>query len=286
MLLHPVKGSIYSKEANSMLSGKLTLKSDAAQLFLQQIGIDADPFKDLEAFKQACAQANPRYKGNRDLVRFQLEEDTSTWKPEQCRTTMILARELGMFNEKRLEGVADVGLALGGARRSPLHRACYIAEAIARGKADVKILVIAGSTRPINEAEQATVQDFAPGAETEIAICDGAANLIKRKQPDLNVKVVCNDDPRSGNRGVIARVMQEIGSCCPIKSLIACTTGIYRTALMFDLMLARKEYGLEFIDAAGHPSDPEMVFNRTVATYLSECLTTLSKAADAAAVGC
>lgn len=268
-----------------MLSGRLTLKSDAAQLFLKQIGIDADPFHDLDAFKQACSQANPRYKGNRDLVRFQLEEDASSWEPELCHATMILARELGMFNEKRFEGVADIGLALGGARRSPLHRGCYIAEAIARGKADVKFLVIAGSTRPVGEAEQATVQDFAPRVKTEIDICEAAADFIGRKQPHMCIKVICNDDPRSGNRGVLAKVMLEIGSYYPIHSIIASTTAIYRTALMFDLMLAKEEYSLTYVDAAGHPSDPEMVFNRTIATYLSENLTTLSKAADVAAIG-
>lgn len=62
-----------------MLSGRLTLKTEAARMFLRHVGIDADPFKEYDAFKQACSEANPRYKGNRDLVRFQLEEDTNTW---------------------------------------------------------------------------------------------------------------------------------------------------------------------------------------------------------------
>ena len=269
-----------------MLSGKLLLKTEAARLFLRHVGIDADPIKEYDAFKQACSQANPRYKGDRDLVRFQLEENTSTWDPDLCDATMLLARELGMFNEKRFDRtVAKIGLALGGARRSPLHRACYIAEDIVRGKIKVDVLVVAGSTRPLNEAEQATVQDFAPGAQTEISLCDGAADFIKRKLPNQSVKVVCNDDPRSGNRGVIAQVIEEIGYNQPINSLIACTTGIYRTALMFDLMLAKKDHNLTYVDAAGHPSDPEMIFNRTVATYLSENLTTISKAADVAAIG-
>ncbi len=269
-----------------MLSGNLLLRSDAAQLFLEEIGIDADPFTEPEAFLKACEQANPRYKGGRDLVRFQLEEDETQWEPQQRRATMILARELGMFNEKRLEGDWDVVIALGGARRSPLHRACYAAEAIARGKAGAKVLVFAGSNRPTNKAEQVTVEDFAPKADEEIKICEGAAGVIKKRYPDIRIVTICNPDPKSGNRGVIARVMEELGnSFGEIKTVATVTTAIYRTALMLDMKMEAPEQGWTYFDAAGHPSDPEMVFNRTTATYCSENLTTLRKASMAAAMG-
>ncbi|MEI8060678.1 MAG: hypothetical protein WCG99_00055 [Candidatus Berkelbacteria bacterium] len=270
-----------------MLSAKLTLLSDATQLFLEEIGIDADPIAEKEAFRKACEQANPRYKGGRDLVRFQLEEDSTQWKPQQLRATMILARELGMFNEKRLEGNYDAIIALGGARRSPLHRACYAAEAIARGKAATKVLVIAGSNRPVNEAEQKTVRDFAPEADEEIKICEGAAEVIKKRYPDIRVVTICNPDPKSGNRGVIQRVMAELDGLFhdKIRKVATVTTGIYRTALMFDMMMESPEHGWTYFDAAGHPSDPEMVFNRTTSTYCAENLTTLGKASDVAAIG-
>ena len=270
-----------------MLSAKLTLLSDPAQMFLEAIGIDADPIREPEAFQKACEQANPRYKGGKDLVRFQLEEDYTQWKPQQLRATMILARELGMFNEKRLEGNFDVIIALGGARRSPLHRACYAAEAIARGKAATNALVIAGSTRPVNEAERATVKDFAPDADEEIKICQGAAEVISKRYPNIRVITVCNPDPKSGNRGVIQRVMAELDGLFHnnIRKVASATTGIYRTALMFDMMMESPNFGWTYYDAAGHPSDPEMVFNRTTSTYCSEGLTTLSKACMAATMG-
>ena len=143
-----------------MLSGKQLLRCDAAQIFLDAMGIDQDPIHDLEQFKLACEQNNPRYTGGKDLVRYELEKDDQKWKPQIRRATMNLANFLNMCRgETPLVGNFDLILALGGARRSPLHRACYAAQAIVDNRADAQFIAIACSTRPLRDDEKG--QDYA-----------------------------------------------------------------------------------------------------------------------------
>lgn len=272
-----------------MTSGKLLLGQDATKLFLHEIGIEVNPIRDLEGFKKACEQANPRYQGGRDLVRFQLEQDTS-WPAGVRYATMNLARRLGMASgETPLNGDWDLIIALGGARRSPLHRACYASSAIAESRASTRALAIAGSTRRLSDIEKAQVQDFAPGAEVEYDLCVGASKLVGNRNTGHKVWAICKNDPKSGNDGVIDQVIDtltpELSQFKPLR-VAAVTTRIYVIGLELDMARAAKRHGWRGYGAAGHPSDPEMVFNRTISTYLSECLTTVRKAAIAAAVDC
>lgn len=266
------------------LSGSLILKSPASRMFLRASGIEVNPFTQLEAFKQACEQANPRYKGGRDLVRFQLEEDESNWPEEVTDATLNLAGFLGMCRgETPLTGEYDVIIALGGARRAPLHRACYAAQAIEDVRATADMIIVAGSIRQLAATEKP--QDYAVGADTEYDLCVGAASWIQKRYPKLNISTVCKNDPRSGNDGVIDKVMQVLGASTPL-SVAAVTTKIYAVGLHLDMARAARRHGWRGFLAAGHGSDPEMVSKRGLIPYYSECLTTLRKAAIAAAEGC
>ncbi|MCX6812510.1 MAG: hypothetical protein NTW79_02715 [Candidatus Berkelbacteria bacterium] len=276
-----------------MTSGRLLLGQPAVQLFLEKLGIEADPFRELDEFKAACEQANPRYKGGRDLVRFQLEADETTWPSGVRQATMNLANKLGMTHgETPLIGEWDLIIALGGARRSPLHRACYATQSIIESRAS-GMLVIAGSTRKLYDPEhpeimspeQKQVQDFAPNAMTEYDLCVGTQSTIEKKYecwPGISITTICEENPRSGNDGVIDKVMSDLGNDQPLR-VAAVTTRIYVISLELDMARAAKRHGWRNFAAAGHASDPEMVFNRTISTYLSECLTTCRKAAIAAA---
>lgn len=275
-----------------MLSGRLMLRWSATQMFLKAVGIDADPIREREAFHLACEAINPRFKdkeGRRqDLVRFQLQDDQTKWDDAVRLATLNLAEKLGMLcGEKILEGDFDIVAALGGANKSPLQRGLYAAEFIERGVAGAKVLAIAGSTRVIKDAEK-QVATYAPGAETEYDLCLGAANFLRTRYPDINTVAVCKDDPRSGNDGVIAQVMQEYGDIGegPV-SFAAVTTKIYLTALLVDLArLNKTDYHWAHFAGAGHPTDPEVISGRKIATYLSECATTIDKASWAAQFGC
>lgn len=272
------------------LSGSLVLRNPATKIFLRAMKISSNPFSELDQFKLDCQKAHPRYKDGEDRVRFQLESDESLWPEEVIDATLNLAGFLNMCRgETPLTGKYDLVIALGGARRSPLHRACYAAQAVEDQRAETKCIVIAGSTRLLQESEKPIVQDFAPGALNEYDLCNGAAKKLLGRYPGFNVQTVCKDDPRSGNIGVIDEVMlwhtSNFPNSGPI-SVAGVTTRIYTVGLHLDLARAAKRYGWSNFLAAGHSTDPETVFNRTLTSYLAECLTTLSKAADAAAMGC
>ena len=132
-------------------------------------------------------------------------------------------------------------------------------------------------------------QDYAPDAEDEYGLGVGAQKRIQKRYPDLKVWAIRNDDPRSGNDGVIDKTVevmrQELASFKPLR-VAAVTTRIYVAALHLDMARAAKRHGWSQFFAAGHDSDPEVRFNRTISVYLTECLTTLRKAAIAAAEDC
>lgn len=267
-------------------SGRLLLGDHATKIFLRAMGIKYNPLHDLDNFLKACEQANPRYKGGKDLVRFQLEADEATWPEEIVDATMNLAGHIGMCRgETPLTGAHDIIIALGGARRSPLHRACYAAQAIIDNRASTNLIAVAGSNRQLAESEKTVVQDFAPNAETEYDLCVGAMKKLQSRYPQLTVVAICKDDPKSGNDGVIDETMLQFGSRNGM-SIAIVTTRIYAVGLHLDMARAAKRHSWGNFLAAGHSSDPEMVFNRTISVYLSECLTTVRKAAIAASEGC
>lgn len=277
-------------------SARLSLRQDNVLDFLDKFGIEADPIHELDEFLLACQQVNPRYQGNRDLVRFQLETDESTWDDSTIRAIMKLAKSWGMTHGDTMFSDFDgnVIVALGGARRSPLLRALYAILATLDRKAYANLIIVAGSLRQLLDAEKLVTQDFAPDAQTEYDLCVGARNMLLARYPHIKIETVCEDDPKSGNDGVIKAVMRacenrlatQYGFNASKMSFAGVTTQIYVRALDFDLARNAKIYGWSDYAAAGHCSDPEMVAKRTVATYLSECLTTLRKAALAAAEGC
>lgn len=275
-----------------MTSSRLWFRDDAVKHFLDVMNIEADPIHELDRFLKTIEQLNPRYKGGRDLVRFQLEENANDWPPGVASATMILAKTFLMCHgETPLPSREewDMIIALGGARRSILNRATYAAQAIKEGRADARILAIAGSTRPLLEKEIELTRDFAPDARTEYDLCVGAAGHIRKRNPEINIITVCEDNPRSGNDGVIDATIATCGNDLDNQTslkIAAVTTRIYVVGLGLDMARAALRHGWRAHFAAGHASDPEVVYNRSTATYLSEVLTTLRKIALAAAEGC
>jgi len=233
---------------------------------------------------------NPRFSEGNDLVRFQLERDLRPLDEEIMDATLNLAGYFNMLRgETTLTGKYDLIAAPGGARRAPLHRACAAAQSIVEGRVDAKILVIAGSTRLLKDEEKPIVQDYAPDAVTEYDLCFGASLRILEKYPTLPVYTVRTDNPNAGNDDVIDRVMdfyhEEFPESGPI-SVAMVTTRHYAVGLHLDMARAAKRHGWRNFLAAGHCVDPETLFNRSMMIYFSECLTTLRKAAIAAAEDC
>jgi hypothetical protein len=255
----------------------------AGSEFLEHFAVEVSPTEQPEQFLEALAQLNPRFQGGRELVRWQLEADQTEWDDATKDVIMRTAESMQMLEtETPLAGQFDVVIVLGAARQANLDRARYGAKAIKEGGAQVKQLVIAGSSRPINEVEQKNTANYAAGAKIEFDLCGGAATAVARENPGLILSemYVGNEHADTSNtvEGVLS-TLQTNGSLKDSVRIGAITTQIYRAATALDLARAAKQFGITETFTAGNPSDPSIVAKRTPATYLSEILRTLKAAA-------
>jgi len=275
-----------------MQSGDLLLRDYATRIFLKAVGIDINPFKEPEQFKQACHDTNTRFNGGQDLVRYQLAsvEDRRDWDEDVVLATMNLAGKLGMrHGESPLTGKFDLIIASGGARLAAMNRACYAVQAILDNRATTSLIVLAGSTRAIRDDERPSLCNFAPDAKTEFDLYVEAEKRISDRHPDIPLLLVRKDNPKAGNDDIIDEVMDAYNKRHPNNrqiSVAMVTTRIYTIGLELDMARAAKRHEWRRFLAAGHPSEPIMLFERVISTYFSECLTTLRKAAMAAAEDC
>lgn len=273
-------------------SGRMLLKRAATRIFLRDIGITQDPFTELEEFLLACEQANPRYKGGKDLVRFELNEDPTHWEDAQRDAIINLAGSFGMLGGKEtpFNQPVKVAVATAGANRSTLQRTMHLVQSILDGRAAAELIVVAGSTRPLRPKEIPFVKDYAfygEDAKTEWDCCIGAKEIIREAHPGLRIIAIRCDDPKSGTEGVIEAVMndervQKLGGRLTTAWI---TTQIYVEGLRQKLAIS----GLKYPDCTflgfGHSSEPEVIYRRALDIYLSEGLTTIRNAAIAASMG-
>lgn len=263
----------------------------AGSEFLQHFGVEASPTEQPEQFLEAMAQLDPRFQGGRELVRWQLEADQTEWPEETKDVIMRAAESMRMLEpETPLQGQFDVVIALGGARQANLDRTRYAVEATKakegkEAEAGIKLLVVAGSSRELNEAEQENAANYAPGAKTEFDLCVGAAATVAKENPGLIAGVAYIEDKRAGTPAVIEQVLSSLqanGSLPEGANVAAVTTQIYQASTELDLARVAKKFGAAETFTAGNPSDPNVVAKRTPATYLSEVLRTLKAATNAA----
>lgn len=257
----------------------------AGSEFLQHFAVEVSPTEQPEQFLEAMAQLDPRYQGGRELVRFELEADQTEWDEETKGVIMRAAESMRMLEtETPLLGQFDVVIALGGARQSNLDRTRYAVEAAKDGKAGIKQLIVAGSSRELNEAEQKATENYAPGATTEFELCVGAAKTVAQENPGLVASVMYVEDKRAGTPAVIEKVLatlQANGSLKEGAKVAAVTTQIYQASTELDLDRVAKQFGVAETFTAGNPSDPKVIEARKPATYLSEVLRTLKAATNA-----
>ncbi|GAC1387494.1 MAG: hypothetical protein NVS1B7_0880 [Candidatus Saccharimonadales bacterium] len=256
--------------------------------FLQHFGVEVSPIEQPEQFIKAMAQLDPRYQGGRELVRWQLEADQTAWDEVTQGVIMRAAESMRMLKpETPLQGQFDVVIALGGARQANLDRTRYAVNATKEGSADIKSLVVAGSSRELNDAEQENAANYAPGATTEFDLCVGAASTVAKENPGFVASLMYVDDKRAGTPAVIEKVlatMKANGSLKDGARVAAVTTQIYQASTELDLARVAKQFGVTETFTAGNPSDPNVVAKRTAATYLSEVIRTLKAAANAAQI--
>lgn len=274
----------YVQNKETQLSPQEILQAGAD--LLAHFGVEIDANENPERFLEAMGQLDPRYQGGRELVRWQLEEDQTEWSDDTKSIIMGAAERMRMLEQETpLAGHFDLVIALGGARQSNLDRTMYAVSAAQSGTASFDQLIVAGSTRPLNEAEQENVANYAPGAKTEFDLCDGAVKAVHLEYPDLNISSYPVTGEKAGTPIVIEDVLDFFvsrGEMDHTARIAAVTTQIYQASTELDLARVAKQFGITETFTAGNPSDPKVVEARTPATYLSEVLRTLKAATLAA----
>lgn len=276
----------------------------AGSELLERFGVKVDPETRLpvagrDEFIQAMDQLNPRFQGERPLVRFELEDDQTQWSEADKALIMQAAESMRMLKEETpLEGRFDLVVVLGAARQAPADRARYAVQASFE-KADFNQLLGVGSERPLGDAEKENAASYAPGAEieadlTKAAVTSVAVNENQRLAADRGAfpKIVhfnhmTVEGERAGTPDVIEKVMSEVRERAKKMNreipasfrLGAVTTQIYQTATALDVARTAQKFGITETAVGGNPSDPAIVARRTPATYLSEVLRTLKAAA-------
>jgi hypothetical protein len=282
----------------------------AGEELLQHFGIEVRPNDPVQAkeFVSAMDQLNPRFQGERPLVRFELEQDQTQWPEETKDVTMRAAERMRMLEPQTpFEGSFDTIIPLAGARQANLDRMRYAARCLyTRASLQTQTpegvrqgsLIFAGSKRKLNDAEKENVANYAPGAETEEDLVKATMEQVSVEQEKLSEEfgkypqimswgAVIAEGEKAGTFDVVDAVLSSMrerynrsGRELPEDlRLGAVTTQIYQAATELDLARVAKRYGISETFTAGNPSDPNIVAKRTPATYISEVLRTLKAAA-------
>lgn len=244
--------------------------------YREVFGLIADPHKNPEEFIAAARQLNPRYKGDRTLVRFELKGTEPSFTLEQRGSIIMTAAALDMLKrETPLRGEFDVVVAHGGARRAAYDRLKYAAEALSSGQASGHLMA-AGSTRPLRPGEAEEAVAFAPeNAATEADLVAGAAAKVS-EEFDIETGIITVDNPDAHTSDVLRAVIQRRGFES-VRRVGGVATQIYwaKTDIIFRMM--GRELG--FTSAvAGNPSELSIVGDRNDNTYHTEILHTLNRA--------
>lgn len=253
---------------------------------LSRFGVEVDPVAESELFQQAMNELNPRFSGDRELSRYELEADDREWSEGDRSLIVETGREFGLLNpETRLTGSYDAVIAMGAARMAPLDRLQYAANAVVSGEAKAKLLIAAGSERVVGDAERSATDLYAPGAVTEFDLSLGAVSRVAHDSR-LLVAPLRVPGVQAGNIDVFNAASDALIRQGQLtRSLGAVTTEIYRKATEMDLRIVAREKGIPYIAVAGNPSDPAIVDRRTPATYLAEVVRTMRSASALAAQG-
>jgi hypothetical protein len=246
---------------------------DRTGLYLTHFELAVDPAEDPAQFVAAVDELNPRFKGERTLVRFELEKDTTEFPAATKGIILETAVALEMLkHETPLVGEFDVIAALGAARRAPYDRIKYAVQAVKSEAASGRVVAVA-NTRDLVPGEAEAAAAFIPaGAETEADLVRGAAAKVSEEE-DVEIPVIVTDHPKADTETTVSTMMEQFGQD-RLARVGAVTTQIYWAKTELDMARFGRRYGTDTA-VAGNPSEPAIVGNRTMATYHSEILSTL-----------
>jgi hypothetical protein len=242
---------------------------DATKAFREHFGVEPDPREEPALFEEAIQEVDPRFKGDRkyiDVVRFQLEDDTTAFTEQDEKVIMRAAGVLDMLAPRTpLVGEFDIIAGTAAARMEPWRRLEFAAKAKQSGEATGRLVGVA-STRLLNPGEVAAAASYAPeDAQTEADLERAAVQKIEEEY-GLEVVSIIVDNPRAHNAMILDAIVQAFPEA---RRIAAVTTQIYQVRTSLDF--ARQGALHDVTTAvAGNPSDKTIVANRTTATYQSE----------------
>ena len=254
---------------------------------IEFFGIEADPVADSENFVAAINQLDPRFQGERPLVRYELEQDTRTW-PEGAETAIMQAAEgMGMLREETpLVGEFDVIAALGGARMAPYDRVWFMTDAIYSGQVSGRVegqrpkLVAIGSTREVKPDEAKAAEQYAEEPKIEYHLMRSAVDKIE-SITDAKIEPMLTAKAKANTEDSVRQIIGKFKKDSPDFRLGLVTTQIYQAFTQCDAERVARDYEGVTVQVGGNPSDPEIVAKRTPSTYLSEVIRTLRAASQA-----
>lgn len=247
---------------------------ERTSVYREQFGFDVNVVNEPERFEQLTQELNPRFDGDRELVRFELEQtDDSGFTAAQKGAVIMTASALEMLDtETPLTGEFNLIIPIGAARMANYDRTRYAAEAIKSGAASGRLVVV-GSTRPLVKGEAEAAASYTPeGAETEADLVKAAAQKVS-EELDMDIAHYIVEDPKAHNE-LILEAAREAFAIKAGQRVAAVTTQIYRVPAALDFMRVGARHSIE-TSVAGNPSDLKIVGNRTVATYNAEIIRAL-----------
>lgn len=243
-------------------------------LYREIFDFTIDPVAEPDRFEALTKELSPRYDGDRQLVRFELERaDDSGFTAEQRGVIMRTAVDLEMLkNETPLEGKFDLVIALGAARMANYDRTYYGAESLQSEKAAGKLVVV-GSTRSLASGELEAASSYAfEGTTTEGDLVEAAATKVS-EEFDMDIESLVVDNPKAHTELIVESAIERFAIQAG-QRIAGITTQIYRIPTVLDLSRVGRRHGIETA-VAGNPSGLEIIGNRTFTTYNAEIIRAL-----------
>ena len=137
-------------------------------------GVGTDKYESLDQLKKI---SNDNWDFRKGKERQEAVE--TSFNEEETKSIIDAANALGMIDSSSPQRESyDFCTVLGGANRSPLLRVQYAKEQIDNSGVSVPYIILLGSSRPLDDDEKAKTEDYAPGAQDEFDLMNGAVETV------------------------------------------------------------------------------------------------------------
>lgn len=166
------------------------ISREAAELFIDDLvsnpelrslaelyGLDGAGTDNYESLDQLKKLSNENWDFRNGKERQEAAE--TSFNEEETKSIIDAANALGMIDSSSPQRDSyDFCTVLGGANRAPLLRVQYAREQIDNNGVKVPYIILLGSSRPLSDLEREKTSDYAPGAQDEFDLMNGAVETV------------------------------------------------------------------------------------------------------------